>query len=147
MIETTNLELARKLIKKEQKPIIIKAQDNLFNRKILEYGKFDILLSPEKGEKKDKLKQLNSGLNHVLAKIAAKNSIALGVDLKEIRSMDKKEKAKQLARIIQNIRICRKSKTRFACINCNNKIDVFNLLISLGASTKQAEEAFKQFIS
>ena len=79
MINTNNIEQAKKLIKSsKEKSIIIKAQSLEFNRKILEYGKFHILLSIESSiEKKDKPKQLSSGLNHVLANIATKNNIAM----------------------------------------------------------------------
>jgi len=74
MISTTNLEQAKNLINKaKEKPIIVQASSNSFNRKMLEYGKFDILLSPETGNRRDKIKSLDSGLNHVLAKIATKN--------------------------------------------------------------------------
>jgi len=43
MISTNNIEQAKRLIKNsKEKPILVKAQDDHFNRKILEYGKFDI---------------------------------------------------------------------------------------------------------
>lgn len=141
MISITNLEQAKKQIKQEKYPII-KAQSPEFNRKILEYGKFDILLFPEVNVKKnDKLKYLDSGLNHILAKIATKNKIRIGIDLNEIRSLDKKEKALALARIRQNIKICRKAKTKLALLNIKDKRDALSLLLTLGASTQQAKES------
>ena len=103
MISTTNLEQAKRLIKSEKHPIIVQAQDENFNRKILEYGKFDILLSIEKTKQQDKPKFLDSGLNHVLAEIASKNKVAIGIDIQEISNLEKKAKAKRLARINQNI--------------------------------------------
>lgn len=141
MINTSNLEQVRKLIKTEKKPIIVKAQDSEFNRKILEYGNFDILLSIESSEKSDSLRQLESGLNHVLAKIAAKNNIAIGIDLDEILKLDKKEKAVRLSRIKQNIKICRKAKAKLKILNFKDKYNASSFLISLGASTQQAKEA------
>ena len=143
MINTNNIEQAKKLIKSsKEKSIIIKAQSLEFNRKILEYGKFHILLSIESSiEKKDKPKQLSSGLNHVLANIATKNNIAMGIDIREIRKLEKKEKAQRLARIKQNIKICRKAKTKIKLLNYKDKRDAIFLLISLGASTQQAKEA------
>ena len=143
MINTPNLELAKKLIKIEKEPVIVRAQNSEFNRKILEYGKFNILLSPEIGEKHDGLKQLESGLNHVLAKIAAKNNIAIGIDFDVIKKLDKKEKAIRLARIRQNIFICRKAETKIVLVNFKDKRNAFSFLVSLGASTQQAEEAIK----
>ena len=142
MISTTNIEQAKKLIKTEQKPIIVKAQDDNFNRKILEYGKFEILLSPDRGNKTDNLRQIDSGLNRVLADIASRKGIAIGFDFQEIESLEKKEKAKRLSRIRQNIKISRKSKTKIKSFNYKDKKDAQALLLSLGASTQQASEAF-----
>lgn len=141
MISTSNIEEARRLIKKAEKPIIVKSQDDEFNRKVLEYGNFNVLLSPEAGIKRDKPKQLDSGLNSILAKIAEKNKIAIGIDIKEISQLDKAEKAKRLARISQNIKICRKAKTKLAVINAKDRKDASALLLSLGASTQQTARA------
>ncbi len=145
MITTNNIEQAKKMIKKEQeagiKPIIVKAQDDAFNRKMLECGHFDILLSIEAGERKDSLKQSDSGLNEIVARIAAKNGVAIGIDISEISKLDKKEKAKRIARIKQNIKICRKSKTKLKIINYKDESSAFSFMISLGASSQQAKEA------
>jgi RNase P/RNase MRP subunit p30 len=146
MISTSNFQQAKDQIKKEIqskiKLIIVKSQNQEFDRKILEYGKFDILLSPELNQERDKIKYLNSGFNHVLAEIAAKNKIALGVDVSALNSIkDKKIKAQKLSRIIQNIKVCRKAKCSIALVNYKDKINAFNFLISLGASTKQAKQA------
>ncbi|MFH1290047.1 MAG: hypothetical protein ABIH92_01425 [Nanoarchaeota archaeon] len=148
MINTSNLQKAKNEIKTAKHPIIIQSQDLEFNRKMLEYGKFDILLSPEltggwAGKfPRDKLKQLSSGLNHIMAKIAAKNGVAIGIDLQAIRSIsNKKQKAQTIARIIQNIKTCRKAECGLVLLNYKDKKDAFEFLISLGASTKQAKEA------
>jgi len=141
MISTTNLQQAKNAIKKAKPPITVQAQNDAFNRKILEYGKFDILLSVETGKRKNTLRQIDSGLNHVLAKIATKNKIALGIDIKEISKLSKVEKAKRLARIIQNIKICRKAGTKLALVNITDEKNALNLFLSLGASTSQAKEA------
>mgnify|MGYP001610880323 CR=1 FL=1 len=141
MINTSNLEQAKKLIKTEKKPIIVKAQDSEFNKKILECGNFNTLTSLESSEKSDSLRQLESGLNHVLAKIAAKNKISIGIDLDEILKLDKKEKAIKLGRIKQNIKICRKAKAKLKILNFKDKYNAFYFLLSLGASTQQAKEA------
>ena len=81
MIDTQDINQARKLIKIAAKPIIIKAKNDEFNRKILEYGHFDVLLSVERGDRKDTVRQLDSGFNHVLARIAAKNKVSIGIDI------------------------------------------------------------------
>jgi RNase P/RNase MRP subunit p30 len=138
MINTQNLQHAKEQIKKSNHPIIVLAQDYEFNRKLCESGKFDILLSIERITRKDKLRQLDSGLNHVLAKSMTKNKIALGIDLKELRNLqDKKEKAQVLGRIIQNIKLCRKAKTQIKLLNFKDVKDAKAFLLSLGASTEQ----------
>jgi len=144
MISTSDVSKAKHLIKNsKEKPIIIEAQDIKFNRKMLEYGKFDILLNIEKTKpnKKDKPKQLDSGLNHVLAKLSAKNKVFLGIDLEEIRSLEKKEKAKRLSYIKQNIKIARKAKTNLILINYKDKLNAQSLLLSLHASTSQSKQS------
>lgn len=140
LINERNIEKAKNKIKNsKEKPIIVKAQDDNFNRKILEYGKFDVLLSIE--PKRATLKKPGSGLNHTLAKIASKNSIAIGIDLSEIKKLNRKEKADVLSKIVQNVKIARKAKTKIKMINYHDKSNAQNLLISLGASTQQAKEA------
>ena len=142
LIDSANMEDVKKRIRNaKEKPVIIKARDDEFNRLVLEYGKFDVLLCVESGRRKDKLKQLDSGLNEVLASIAAKNNVAIGFDLVELAGLEKMEKAVRLARIKQNITLCRKAGARLALVNCADKIEGFSLLISLAASTKQAKEA------
>jgi len=138
MINTQNLQQAKsQIISSKEKPITVKAQNLEFNRKILEYGKFDILLSVESQTGKDKLKQINSGLNHVMAKIAAKNKVAIGIDLKSLHSLEKKAKAEQLTKIKENIKVCRKAGCSIVLLNAKDKKDAQSFLLSLGASTQQ----------
>jgi len=143
-ISTRSLPEAQKLIQKakreNKRPIIVQAQDIEFNRKILEYGKFDILLSIEKhAEKhKDVAKQLDSGLNEIMARIATKKNIAMGINLEEIRGLEEREKALRLMRIAQNLKVCKKAKTKIAINTKYDKKDLASFLINLGASTKQA---------
>ena len=140
MINTTNPEQAKRLIKKEKSPIMVKAQDPEFNRKLIEYGGFHILLSPETStDRKDNLRSMNSGLNHVLAKLAAKNKIAIGLDLKEISHLPKREKALRLARVRQNIKIRKKAKVKINVQSFKDERGASALLMSLGSSTQQSK--------
>lgn len=140
MINTTNINEARKQIPKTAHPIIIQAQDDAFNRKILEYGKFDILLFPDKTPRQDKLRTLDSGMNHIQSKIATKNKITIAYDLNKIRSLDKKQKAIELSRIKQNLKTFRKAKTKFKLVNVKDKKDAQDFLLSLGASSQQTKQ-------
>ena len=127
IINTPSLEQAKKQIKEEDPPIIVKAQDPEFNRKILEYGKFDMLIA------------LDKPLNHIQAKIATKNKIAIGLDLDELKKLEKKKKATILSVVIQNLKILRKAKTKARLLNYKEKRGVIAFLISLGSLTWQTK--------
>lgn len=139
MIDSENLEQTKKILRNEQSPKVVLGQNDIFNRKMLEYGKFDILLSVEKGNRKNKVRQEDSGLNHILAKIASKNKIAIGIDLDEISKLEKKEKSSRLSKIIQNIKICRKFKAKIAVKNKEIQ-RAKDFLYGLGASSHQIKE-------
>ena len=139
MINNQKIEEVKRLIKKEQSPKIILAQNDEFNRKIIEYGNFDILLSVEKGNRTNKIRQTDSGLNHIIAKIAKNKNVAIGIDLEEIKSLEPKQKAERLSKIIQNVKLCRKSKTKIA-IKTNSLEKAREFLSALGASTQQIKE-------
>lgn len=145
IIQTTNLDEARKIILKAKKEnpkeeIIVLAQDDEFNRKVLEMKNVNMLLSPEVHNRKDKLKERDPGLNEVLCNIAAKNKIKIGIKLDEITKKQAKEKAIILSRIIQNIMLCKKSGTEIKIFS-NDKKAAFSFLLTLGASTEQAKKA------
>ncbi len=142
IINTSNISEARKQIEKLNKTgkkVIVKAGDDDFNRKILENPKVDVLLSVELTGK-DKLKQRGGGLNEILCRLASKNKISIGIDLNEILKKDKKEKAIILSRLIQNIKLCKKTKTKICFFGNYDKRNISSLLLSLGASTKQIKE-------
>ncbi|MBI3334734.1 hypothetical protein HYZ97_04565 [Candidatus Pacearchaeota archaeon] len=140
MIDTTNIQEARVLLQKEKGRRIVRAQDSAFNRSILEQGKAEVLLSPERMQS-DSLRSIGSGVNHVLAKIATKNKIALGIDLIELRQLSVQKKAQRLARIRDIISTCRRAGTRLAVHGASDTMSKTSLLRALGASSQQASEA------
>ncbi len=135
IITEQTFEKARKRIKELQnkkQQIIFSSDDDELNRKILEKEKIDILLLNQK-DKKDFAKQRNSGLNQVLAKIAKKNNIKIGINLDEI--IDAKNKSQILARVRQNIKLCNKYKIQIKFISekCKrNSHDLKALGLTLG---------------
>jgi len=129
LIQEKTFEKARNEIRKNKdKEIIFSSNDDNLNRKILEKEKINILLL-SLGERKDFQKQRNSGFNHVLAKIAKKNNVDIGINLDEIVNSNSKEKAEILSRIRQNIKICNKNKLKmkFIIINRKNKRNLHDL--------------------
>lgn len=152
MITSNNLNQACKEIqklKKEGREVVVLAQDDNFNRKIFETKNVDVVVGLEfsKNIRKDPLKQRDSGLNEVLCKLAKENNIKIGVDVSNIIKLDKLEKARVLARVRQNIFLCKKAGCKMVIFNDNkydyNKQEIMSFFISLKGSTKQAREAFK----
>ncbi len=127
MITTTSLEELRKLLKNTKKPRMVEAQTTEFNRRALEYGNFEVLLNPT--------------INQVLAKLATKKGIALGIDFAQIRLLTRKERALYLTHIRQLIQTSRKAQTKLALIHTQDERNARALLQSLGASSQQAAEA------
>jgi RNase P/RNase MRP subunit p30 len=127
LISENNFDRARKLIKENQgKKIIFSSDDDELNRKILEKENIEILLLNQEG-RKDFQKQRDSGFNQVLAKLAKKKNIIIGINLDEIINSEGKQKAIILARIIQNIKICNKNKVKMKFIQKNNHRNILDL--------------------
>jgi RNase P/RNase MRP subunit p30 len=124
MISETNFNKLRELVKKEKKPIIFSSKDDELNRKVLEKLPINILLLPLE-TRKDFSKQRDSGFNQVLAKIAQKNKIQIGVNLDEI--IESPNKIKILSRIKQNIKLCNKNKVFIQFIQNKNKRELHEL--------------------
>ena len=145
IINTPNLNQARKQILKLKKEnpsqqIIIKAQDEEFNRKILENKGIDILLSPEIHNRKDKLKQRDSGLNEFLCKLAKENNIRIGINISDINFLPQKQKAIILSRIIQNIKLCKRTNTKIILFpETLSKQEILSFFKTLKGSPIQAK--------
>jgi RNase P/RNase MRP subunit p30 len=150
ILKTTNLQEIRNAIQRQKKsdreePIIVKALDEEFNRKVLEIKGVNILLGPEIHGRKDKMKQRDSGLNEFLCKLAKKNNIQIAIDMEKLQKLDKKEKAKSLARIIQNISLCKRTKTSVILFpeSKYSKYDTMSFITTLKGSTEQGKIAKK----
>lgn len=153
LIQEKTFDKARKLIleSKEKNPksiIIFSSNNDELNRKILEHEgeKIDILLLSQ-SERKDRLKQRDSGFNQILAKIAKEKKVDIGILLDEIIESAKKPKqtAEILARIKQNIKLCNKNKLRmkFIALKKKNERDVYDLKalgLTLGMPTWMTKE-------
>lgn len=137
------LEDLKKTNKKPDSPIIAEIPDDKVRRKALEQGSITVLLSPEKGPGSNTLRQADSGFNEILGRIATKNNIALGINLSELKALKIEEKADRLSKIAQNLKVCRKTKTKIALIGESS--DYQNILLSLGASTEQIQNATQYF--
>jgi ribonuclease P/MRP protein subunit RPP1 len=119
--------------------------EDFFNRRVVETMKINYLINAERNlnDKKDTLKQRDSGLNHVVAKEMATKKISLVIDFENFAQLSKQEKALILARIIQNIKVCRKAKCSIKILsNGRDKKDIEAFASSIGMSSQQVSEAF-----
>jgi RNase P/RNase MRP subunit p30 len=127
IIQEDNFEKARKLIHENSgKRIIFSSEDEEVNKKVLEKENIEILLLNQ-SNRKDFHKQRNSGFNHVMAKIAKKKGVIIGINLDELVKSSEKEKAAIIGRIRQNIKICNKNKLKMKFIYKNQKRDIYDL--------------------
>ena len=104
--EATNEKELNKLreIRKEYDILVAKGGNPNFNRKAVETKEVDILSHPEKDSKKD------SGFNHIMAKLARKNNVAIEINFREIMQCYKKSRVSVLHKIQSNVKICKKYK-------------------------------------
>lgn len=110
IIEPATKKELRKKLKQESGLRIVLGSAN--NRTVAETKKVDILLSPEKGVKKDSLHHRNSGLDTVICGLAKKNSIAIGFNFNDILTNEGTKRAEIIGRMMQNVWLCRKYKLR-----------------------------------
>jgi RNase P/RNase MRP subunit p30 len=137
MIKEKTFEKARAKTKQEKPPIIFTSDNDELNRKVLEKLPINILLLNQKN-RKDFAKQRNSGLNQVMAREAKKKSITIGINLDEIIESNSKEKSQIIARIQQNIKLCKKNKLKMIFISekyKRNIKDLKSLGLTLGMPT------------
>ena len=148
LIESSEKE-ARRIIEslKGKKIIAIVGDSDAFNRRAIETLKINYLVSPEKNTEKNSLKQRDSGLNDFLAKEAKKRNISIVINLSELAKFSKEEKIKVIAKIIQNVKICRKTKCPIKIVNFSteknfliNEIGRKSLGFSFGMSSEQAKK-------
>lgn len=151
LLETSEKESRRIIdsLKGKGKIIAVLGKDDVYNRRALETLKINYLVSPELTSGKDTLKQRDSGLNHVTAKIARDKGIEILIDFTDLSKLKGKEKSRRLARIIQNIKICRRTKTNLKIVTfarnksqLRDKIQLESFLYSLGMSSQQVTSAF-----
>ena len=125
--------------------IVFGGNDNV-NRKAVENKNVEILMCPEKNRNGFFLSFEDSGLNQVLCKLAEKNDVAIGFNFNEVLNSENRKDV--LAKMMQNVRLCRKYKARMILISgAKNELEMrrSNDLISFGiclgmtaGETKQA---------
>ena len=153
IIKTSSAEELRRTIDavhSRGKKIIVEADSDEINRTALESKKVWMLLNPGKGRTESILDFRNSGLNQVLCTLAAEKNILIGIAVPFIHQ-DRKQQAYDIAKIMQNIRLCRKyhAKLVFLSLAHDEKelcsaYDIKSLALSFGMTTEQVQECFLQ---
>lgn len=126
-------ELEKRISRSKSNLVIVRGGE--LNRNILENKKVDILIDAEKISKPDSLHYRNSGLNHVLCKLAYKHDIAIAFNFNDVLRFKGVDRSVLLGRMSQNVRLCRKYKLRMVLASfASNKFELKNLhdLISFG---------------
>ena len=121
LIQSKNFDEARKKIRESKgKEIIFSSDNDELNRKVMEKESITVLLLNQKN-RKDRMKQRDSGFNQVLAKIAKKNGVVLGINLDEIITSKGRNKYEIIGRIKQNIKLCNKNKLKMRFVSLEGK--------------------------
>lgn len=140
--ESDFLRARNEIRKNRGKEIIFSSDDDELSRKILEKEKIDFLLLNLSG-RKDKMKQCDSGLDSVMAKLAEKKGVVLGINLDEIISARGKAKSQILARVSQNVNLCAKNGVKMKFISRKSERDAYDLRalgLVLGMPTGMTKE-------
>ncbi len=125
---------------------IVEGGDSLEKNRALIEKRMDIFLSPEGKICKHSFDYANSGLNHVICRIAAEKGIGIGFSFSSL--LNSKDTGLTLSQMKENIKLCRKYKTKivigsfandsFEMRACRDLIVFGNVI---GLSNKEAKEA------
>lgn len=101
-----NVKKVAKKIRKDVEIILVHGGDYDVNRAAVETPEVDILLHPE-------MDRDDSGFDHVMAKLAKENNVAIDFALNDVIYSYKKSRVKILAHLMKNAKIVKKYKTPF----------------------------------
>ena len=144
--EAKNTAELKKLkdIRKKYDVLLVRGGDPELNRKAVETKQVDILTHPE-------LDQRDSGLNHVLAKIAHKNNVAIEINFRQILQSYKGTRSHILEKMATNIKLCKKYKVPIIiCSGAVSHLQLKDPLVLMSMSTllgldlKEAKKAISE---
>jgi ribonuclease P/MRP protein subunit RPP1 len=124
--------------------LLVGGGDLQLNREAAETPEVDILTHPELGRQ-------DSGMNHVMMKLARKNNVAIEINFRNILIESKNSRSKLLGRIQNNIKLAKKFKVPI--ILCSGAVSHFEMrdphvMISmatqLGLDLKPAKDALSK---
>lgn len=143
----TKKELQKKLSQEKGLRIVLGSRNN---RTAIESKRIDILLSPERGIKKDSFHHRNSGLDHAICTLAKKSNITIGFNFNEVLTSQGVLRAEKLGRMMQNVRLCRKYKIRMLIGSfakdkwqMRSRNDLISFGIVLGMHPEEAQKSLQ----
>ena len=89
--------------------LMVHGGDYEINRASCENSMIDVLCHPELGRK-------DSGLDHICAKAANENQVAIEVNFREILESYKRNRTHVIAAMKKNVKLCNKYETTILCI-------------------------------
>lgn len=145
VVETKNVNKARVA----EEIVIAKAGEQ--NRPVFESRYIDIIYGLECVSKKDFIHHKASGMNQVLGKFAQKNKIAIAFSFSMLLKSKGMKRTAIMARISQNIRICRKYNLRMITASfakdpyaMRAPRDMMALMEDLGMTGSEAKSSMQQ---
>jgi len=100
-------------IRKMYDILLARGGDLKMNRVAVETAEVDILTHPEH-------KRYDCGMNHVMAKLAKKNGIAIEINFREILNSTKKSRSVVMSNMMNNVRLANKYK--MPVITCSGAV-------------------------
>lgn len=112
-----------KLAKKKNLFVIYKPKTEEMLRFVIEKTQIDLVFGVELIHKKDSMHYVRSGIDQVIAKIVAEKDKIIAFSFCDI--LNSKNKAKIMARMMLNIKVCKKYKVKFEFLNLASKKEEF----------------------
>lgn len=132
--------------KKPGKSDLVIVESSEKDRRAVEKERPDLIFGFENSKKHDFLHQRNSGLNHILCRLAKENSVMIGFSFSHLMGMD----PRLLGRVMQNIRLCRKHGTKMLIASfarepymMRSATDLASVFVSLGMRPEEAKAALE----
>lgn len=104
--KTHEMVRAARKARKKADVILVHGGNLEINRKAVETPEIDVLCHPE-------LERNDSGLDHVMAKLAEKNNVAIEINFREFLMAYRKKRSDVFSRIGKNVRLIRKYRCPF----------------------------------
>lgn len=134
-------KLKNEVKKNKDKELVFASFDDDLNRKVIEkLNVSGILVYLD--ERKDYMKQRNSGLNEIICRLLSKKKMNVYFDFEEL--INSKFPERVLARLRQNLFLCEKKGIFIKVLNFgeHDELNVVSLFASIGASTKMCKNLF-----